>query len=121
MLRGGLVLWLSAVAEDVLSQATDAQERYENQEDDDKDPEGAREEPKGLPLVFWAACVTTTLKSFRAGAGGGGRGQREGCWYQGGEAAGSQLLKTYPSTQGTSPTPSRVGVRAPPAGSAGRT
>lgn len=38
MLRGGLVLWLSAVAEDVLSQATDAQERYENQEDDDKDP-----------------------------------------------------------------------------------
>lgn len=123
MLRGGLVLWLSAVAEDVLSQATDAQERYENQEDDDKDPEGAREEPKGLPLVFWAACVTTTLQSFRAGAGGGGwgRGQREGCWYQGGEAAGSQLLKTYPCTQGTSPTPSRVGVRAPPAGSAGRT
>lgn len=77
MLRGGLVLWLSAVAEDVLSQATDAQERYENQEDDDKDPEGAREEPKGLPLVFWAACVTTTLQSFRAGAGGGGGGGRE--------------------------------------------
>lgn len=74
MLRGGLVLWLSAVAEDVLSQATDAQERYENQEDDDKDPEGAREEPKGLPLVFWAACVTTTLQSFRAGVEGSTRG-----------------------------------------------
>lgn len=38
MIRWGVLLCLSAVATEALSQATDAQEGYDDQKDDDKDP-----------------------------------------------------------------------------------
>lgn len=70
MTHRGILLLLPAVATEVLSQATDAQDGHDDQEDDDKDPQGAREE-----FNLLAAVVTTAFESF----GAGGEGTTIGC------------------------------------------
>lgn len=70
MTHRGILLPLSAVATEVLNQATDAQDGHDDQEDDDKNPQGAREE-----LILVAAAVTAAFESF----GADGEGATFGC------------------------------------------
>lgn len=70
MTHRGILRLLSAVATEVLSEATDAQDGHDDQEDDDKDPQGTREE-----LILLAAVVTAAFESF----GAGGEGATFGC------------------------------------------
>lgn len=61
MIQRGVLSLLSAFATEVLSQATDAQDGKDNQEDDDKDPQGAREVVK-----LRATAVTAAVESSGA-------------------------------------------------------